>query len=195
MGHRFLINELAIKRYASCAFTHPGLDGLDEILVEEHLKAGEIDAIRLRFPRSGVKLIDDNPLRSHNAQYVLPIYALEGKVGIDDILYDRRGEPAIAALTEKMAVFADDELDSEFPAHYTSIVEVDGRGSTFTRRVTYAKGCPENPLTSTEVEAKFRWLAGSVADKNRVEDIRKAIGDVRTAASAEGLIALLRLKQ
>jgi 2-methylcitrate dehydratase PrpD len=195
LGQRFLINELAIKRYASCAFTHPGLDGLDEIMIEQQLNAREIDAIRLRFPRSGVKLIDNNPLRSHNAQYVLSIYALEGKVGIDDILYDRRSEPAIAALTEKMTVFADDELDSEFPAHYTSIVEVDSGGSTFTRRVTYAKGCPENPLTSAEVDSKFRWLAGSVADEKRVEDIKQAVGSIRAASSAEALIALLRLEQ
>ena len=195
LGERFLINELAIKRYASCAFTHPGLDGLDEIMAEQQLTAGDIEAIRLRFPRSGVKLIDNNHLRSHNAQYVLPIYALEGKVGIDDILYDRRGEPAIAAMTAKVQVFADDELDLEFPDHYTSIVEVDSRGSTYTRRITYAKGCPENPVSAADVESKFRWLAGSIADSTRVDQIMETVYSISTATTVDDLIGLLRCEQ
>jgi 2-methylcitrate dehydratase PrpD len=195
LGERFLIDELAIKRYACCAFLHPGLDGLDEIMAEQDLQAGEIDAIRLRFPRSGVALIDDNPLRSHCGQYILPIYALERKVIIDDILIDRRSEPAIAALSEKVQVLGDDELDSEFPARYTTIIEVDSGGSTFSRRIPYARGCPENPLTVEELEAKFRWLAGGVVDDERVQHIIEAVHDVASSSSVGQLAALLQFEQ
>lgn len=195
LGERFLINELAIKRYASCAFTHPGLDGLDEIMVEHKLTAIDIDAIRLRFPRSGVKLIDNNPLRSHNTQYVFPIYALEQKIHIDDILYDRSEEPEIATLMAKVQVFGDDELDSEFPQRYTSIVEVDSKGSTYNRRVTYAKGCPENPINSDDLKSKFRWLAGSVIDKDQVEAIISAVHNIKTESSVEPLLTLLQFSQ
>jgi 2-methylcitrate dehydratase PrpD len=162
---------------------------------QERLHAADIDAIRLRFPRSGVKLIDNNRLRSHNAQYVLPIYALEQKVGIDDILYDRRGEPAIDALTRKVQVFGDDELDSEFPERYTSIVEIDSKGTTHSKRVTYAKGCPENPLTEAEIVAKFRWLAGSVVSETQVEKLITAVREVKEQSSVESLISLLRFSQ
>jgi 2-methylcitrate dehydratase PrpD len=192
LGERFLIDELAIKRYASCAFTHPGLDALDQILVEEEIEAGDIDAIRLRFPRSGVALIDNNPLRSHNGAYVLAIYALEGKVIIDDILFDRRGEPAVAAMAEKIQVLGDDGLDPEFPDRYTTIVEVDASGATFRRRVPYAKGCPENPLTPQELEAKFRWLAGTVLDDGQVDGIIKAVDALASAPSVAGLMAHLQ---
>jgi 2-methylcitrate dehydratase PrpD len=191
LGERFLISELAIKRYACCAFLHPGLDGLDEILVEQDLQADDIDAIRLRFPRSGVALIDNNPLRSHCGQYILPIYALERKIIIDDILIDRRGEPAIAALGEKVDVLGDDRLDSEFPERYTTIIEVDSGGSTLDRRVPYAKGCPENPLALDELEAKFRWLAGTVVDEQRVEAIVGAVRDIAQAPSLDHLADLL----
>lgn len=192
LGQRFLVDELAIKRYACCAFLHPGLDGFDEILAEQQLGAGDITAIRLRFPRSGVALIDNNRLRSHNGQYILPIYALERKVLIDDILFDRRGEPAIAALTARTQVLADDDLNPEFPERYTTLVEVDARGQTFTRKVTYAKGCPENPLTPTELEAKFRMLASSVVSAERVEGIIQTVRGVASAPLVESLTALLR---
>jgi 2-methylcitrate dehydratase PrpD len=194
LGERFLINELAIKRYACCAFLHPGLDGLDEILVAQGLEAEEIDAIRLRFPRSGVALIDDNPLRSHCGQYILPIYALERKVIIDDILIDRRTEPPIAALSAKTQVLADDGLDPEFPERYTTIIEVDSRGSTFSRRVPYAKGCPENPLTDDEVDAKFRWLAGTVRDDQPVEAFIDSVRSIAATPSVKGLAAQLQFQ-
>jgi 2-methylcitrate dehydratase PrpD len=195
LGERFMIDELAIKRYASCAFTHPGLDGLDDIMVEQSLRAEDIDAIRLRFPRSGVALIDNNHLRSHNAQYVLPIYALERKVNIDDILYDRRGEPQIAALTAKVTVFGDDDLDPEFPERYTSVVEVDSKGKTHSRRVTFAKGCPENPISPKEVDDKFRWLAGTVIDTERTSRLIEAVRHIKSEPSVESLVALLRFAQ
>ncbi len=192
LGQRFLINELAIKRYACCAFLHPGLDGLEEIMAENSLTAGEITAMRLRFPRSGVKLIDNNPVRSHWRQYILPIYALERKVVIDDILTDRRGEPAIAALSSKVQVPADEGLDSEFPARYTSIMEVEARGTTFSKKVVYAKGCPENPLSGEELETKFRALAGSVASSQRVDQIIETVHSIKAAPTTDGLMALLR---
>jgi 2-methylcitrate dehydratase PrpD len=195
LGEHFLINEMAIKRYSCCAFLHPGLDGLDEILAEQGLQADEITAIRLRFPRSGVALINNDQLRSHSAQYILPIYALERKVTIDDILVDRRNEPAIAALSEKVEVLADDDLDSEFPERYTSIIEVESNGSTFRRRIVYAKGCPENPLTPAEVESKFRALAGSVMDDQRVAGVIEAVRNIASAPSIDHLAALLRFPQ
>jgi 2-methylcitrate dehydratase PrpD len=191
LGERFLINELAVKRYACCAFLHPGLDGLAEILDESGLQAEEITALRLRFPRSGTALIDNNRLRSHNAQYILPIYVLEQKIIIDDILLDRRHEPAIAALTKKVTLLPDDGLDAEFPDRYTSIIEVDSNGSTYSRRVPYAKGCPENPLTAAELQAKFRALAGSVVDERRVEEFIAAVRGIAAAPSVDRLIFLL----
>lgn len=192
LGERFLINELAIKRYSCCAFLHPGLDALDQIFTEDDLQPDEITAIRLRFPRSGVALIDNNPLRSHCGQYILPIYALEQKVIIDDILHDRRGEPALADLTAKVQVLGDDELDAEFPERYTTIVEVDTGRGTLSRRVAYAKGCPENPLSGHELEAKFKTLAGTVLDERGVEQVINAVRDITSAGSVDALAAPLR---
>lgn len=192
LGERFSIDELAIKRYACCAFLHPALDGLDGIMAEKALRADEIAAMRLRFPRSGVALIDNNPLRSHCGQYILPIYVLERKVVIDDILFDRRGEPAIAALGAIVQVLGDDDLDADFPGRYTTIIEVDARSSTFSRRIPYAKGCPENPLTGAEVESKFRSLVANAVGDHRVESIVEAVRHMALAPSIAPLIGLLQ---
>src|SRR5207249_1261208 len=146
----------------------------------------------LRFPRGGVELIDNNPLRSHCGQYILPIAILERKIVVDDILHDRRSEPAIAQLGQRCHVIADDELDPEFPARYATIVEVETRdGRRFRERVDNARGTVENPVTPEEIEAKFGWLAGPAIGSERVERVRAQVAALDASASIAPLAATL----
>lgn len=160
LGEDFLITGFAVKLYSCCAFLHPGLDALLDIVRREGLGMAEVEAIDLRFPTNGMKLIDDNELKSHCAQYVLPIAVKERRVTIDDILHDRRADPEIDALSRRVRVVADDELDKTFPERYATIVEVATRdGRVHRGRVDYARGCPENPVGYDEIVAKFNDLA------------------------------------
>ena len=77
--------ELAIKPYASVSFLHPALDALLALVHEHDLRPDDIDRLTLRFPRAGVHCVDGNPLKSHCAQYILPI-AVAARPG-------RRGRP------------------------------------------------------------------------------------------------------
>jgi hypothetical protein len=79
--------------------------------------------------------------------------------------------------------------------HFGCRCAVGRGGNTFTRRVTYAKGCPEHPLAAADVEAKFRWLAGSVVDDGQVEAIMEAVYSIKSAGSVDQLIALLQFEQ
>ncbi len=87
--------ELYFKLYACCAFIHPGLDGLLDILETERVQPEDIDSIALRFPKSGYKIIDNNQLRSHCAQYVLAVASWRGYVDFYDILNDQRSDERI----------------------------------------------------------------------------------------------------
>ena len=121
-----------------------------------------------------MQLIDGNELKSHCAQYILPIALVDRRVTIDDILHDRRADPRIDALARRVRVVADDELDQTFPERYATIVEVTTRdGRRLSEQVDYARGCPENPVTAAEIEAKFVGLATpAVRDSARWGDRR-----------------------
>ena len=71
------------------SFLHPGLDSLLGIAQREKLKIEDVDAITLRFPSSGTHCIDNNPLKSHCAQYILPV-AMRGRPARHDLFNDRR---------------------------------------------------------------------------------------------------------
>ena len=122
LGKQFTIMESAFKLHSCCAFLHPGADALFSLLSKYHLKHTDIDRIHLHFPKHGAATIDNNDLKSHNAQYILPVLAVNREVTIDDILVERRSDPEINRLSKNTDVIHDEELEPLFPLKYTSVV-------------------------------------------------------------------------
>jgi 2-methylcitrate dehydratase PrpD len=194
-GERFHLPEFAYKLYSSCAFTHPGLDALLGLAADEKLAAADIERIVLRFPKNGAHMIDGNPLKSHCAQYILPVGLVFGRVIIDDILFDRARHPEVARLSASMQLVHDPALDENYPEHYTSVVELalkDGR--MLSRRVEFAKGTRENPLTPDEVRAKYFRLTEPVVPRGHAEAIMAEVDRLDRARDLTPLASLLRRK-
>jgi len=184
LGSRFDgIMELAIKPYSCVSFLHPGLDALLGLVREHALAPGDIEEIRLFFPKDGIHCIDDNPLKSHCAQYILPVAVANGGLQVADIFVDRRvSDPVVAALCRKVRVESDPELDRLFPDFYASRIEIATRdGRRLARRNDIARGYPETPMSAAELEAKFRALAGSVCPPARVEALAAALDGLPSA--------------
>jgi 2-methylcitrate dehydratase PrpD len=193
LGEDFLITGFAVKLYSCCAFLHPGLDALLKIVRERDLGPREVGRIDLRFPTNGTKLIDDNELKSHCAQYVLPIAVKERRVTIDDILQDRRTDPEIGALSRHVRVVADDALDQTFPERYATIVEVTTQGGErYAERVDYARGCPQNPVSYEEIAAKFADLAGPALGAERAGRVKAMVAGIERLADVAELAEVLR---
>jgi 2-methylcitrate dehydratase PrpD len=194
-GQRFYLPEFAYKLYSSCAFTHPGLDALLGLASDLELRASDVERIALRFPKNGAHMIDGHPLKSHCAQYILPVGLVFGRVMIDDILFDRQRHPDVARLSSGMTLIHDPALDAGYPEHYTSVVELllrDGR--TVSRRVEFARGTRENPLTADEVRAKYFRLTGPIVPRERAEALMAAVDRLDKTRDLTPLAALLRQK-
>ncbi|HZO31195.1 MAG TPA: MmgE/PrpD family protein [Chloroflexota bacterium] len=189
---RFFLMELAVKLYACCAFLHPALDGILALLKEGAVTAEDVSAITLRFSHSGRSMIDQNELKSHRAQYILPIGLYNRKVVLDDILFEPK-DTRIQALSERTRVVGDDDLERFYPDRYPSIVELTTRnGRTASRRVDWPKGYPQNPASAAELERKFRDLAAATAvDAATADQIVGAVANLEQAARLDDLLALM----
>lgn len=192
LGERFKVMELYFKLYACCAFIHPGLDGLLDILQTEGIRPEEIDRISLRFPKSGYKIIDNNPLRSHCAQYVLALASWRGYVDFYDILNDQRSDERINWLSQRIEVIGDEETDRTYPDLYRSIITLhmkDGTGHT--RDVTHPKGSPENPVEREVLEEKFRTLTKGILEPQRLAKIAETVANLEELPNIGTLTSLL----
>ncbi|BBK35135.1 2-methylcitrate dehydratase [Allostella sp. ATCC 35155] len=190
------IMELAIKPYSSVSFLHPGLDTLLGIARANKLAIEDVDSIVLRFPSSGTHCIDDNPLKSHCAQYILPVALSKEGLRVADLFTDRRlSDPEVARLSGRVTVVKDDELDKGFPNLYDTIVEVKTRaGQTYSEKNGIARGYPEAPLSEAEVRAKFDRLTAAVAGPKRSADLAAAIEGLWSAPGVGTYAALMGAK-
>lgn len=191
LGTAFKVMELTVKQYACCAFIHPGLDGLLDVLETERVPPDQIRRITLRFASGGYHVIDGNALRSHCAQYVLALAAYRRVVDFDDILHDRRDDPAIRALSERVQVVGDAELDRTYPDLYRSIVEIETADGRHTRDVTYPKGSPQAPLSAEALHRKFARLTADVVTPRRRDEIAELVARFEEVADAAELSRLL----
>lgn len=188
------IMELAIKPYSSVSFLHPALDLLLDIARKEKLAIEDVASITLRFPSSGTHCIDNNPLKSHCAQYILPVALSREGLNVLDLFNDRRKtDKEVARLSGHVAVVKDDDLDKGFPNSYETIIEVKAQnGKTFSGRSGIARGYPEAPLSESDVQAKFDKLAGTVAAPDRVANLATCIRGLWNAPSMTAYADFMR---
>ena len=192
MGEHFAVNDLIIKQHACCAFLHPAVDGLFGILAETDLRAEDIEAMTIRFPRTGAPIINNNPLRSHRAQYILPVATVRRQVDFADVIRDQSAEPIIAELIDRVRFVEDEELDPLYPERYTTLLTVTTRdGAAHERRVDFARGTPENPMSDDEIRAKFRRLASGRAGAERAEQIARLVTELEQHDHLDDLFELL----
>jgi len=184
---RWRIKELAIKLHSCCAFNHPGLDGLLELMDEHHLVAQDIDRIDLRCPKYGAHVIDNNELKSHCAQYVFAVAAVKGEVTIDDILQDRLDDQEIDRISKNISVIGDASLGKTYSNIRESIVEVKTKdGRKMSKHIDYAKGSPQKPLSYDELKEKF-------LPESRAEEILAWVETAEKQKNIDGLCDLLKL--
>jgi 2-methylcitrate dehydratase PrpD len=188
------VMELAIKPYPCVSFLHPALDALGTLIERHGIEPGTVQAVQLRFAESGSHCVDANPLKSHCAQYVLPVRLARGRLRFTDLFEDlRRSDAEVARLAGRTRVVRDTgELEALFPDFYAGEVTLtltDGR--SLSERSDIARGYPEAPLGDAEIEAKFTELVGSVAGAERREALRGAARTLHEAETVDVLAALL----
>jgi 2-methylcitrate dehydratase PrpD len=187
------IMELAIKPYSCVSFLHPGLDALLDLATIHDITAEQVEKLTIRFPKSGIHCVEDNPLKSHSAPYILPVTLARRRLEVADIFVDARiDDPEVAALCKKVDVVADEgELEQLFPDFYATEISIrmtDGR--ELSARKDIARGYPETPMMESELDAKFATLVGSVAP-NRIQALSDAIDGLPNAANIDTLASLM----
>ena len=188
------VMELAIKPYPCVSFLHPALDALESLIAEHSLTSKDVVSIDLRFPNAGAHCVDDNPLKGHSAQYILPVRVAMGRLSYLDLFTDRRLEnEEVARLAENSTVTRDfGEFNDKFPDFYIGEVTLklaDGR--TVKRQNDIARGYPETPLSESDLGGKFDAVVSEVANEERRKKLETEARTIFDAPSVTRLASLL----
>ena len=191
------LTGLAIKPYSSVSFLHPALDALEHLLDVHALRPADVASIDLRFANGGAHCIDDNPLKSHSAQYILAVRFVTGRNSFLDLFDDLRlRDPEIDRLSRATTVTRDRaDFDRIFPDVYAGEVTLSLRdGRELRARRDTARGYPGAPLSDEALRGKFQTLVGEVRDDAGVRALEEAAWTLAEAGTVAGLTACLAEK-
>ena len=109
---------------------------------------------------------DTHETADHSMPYCVAVALLDGEVTPESFADRRLADPQVVSLMGKIKVQAADDINALYPEAAPSRVRVRlTSGEEHALEVRYAKGHARNPLTDTELEAKFR---GIFSGQNRV---------------------------
>ena len=162
------VRETALKPYPCCRYMHAAIDGTLEIA--DRIEPDAVESVRVDIPRPGVRLTGEpiaakrRPSNLVDCQFSIPfaiaLTLSTGDAGIRAFLdaQDRLDDPDLRELMDRIDVVSTPRTNRPFPDQWTAHVVVEAERSD-EQFVEYPRGEPENPLSHTAVEEKFRDLS------------------------------------
>lgn len=155
----FEIERIYVKPYASCRHSHSAVEAA--IQLHARVPVEDIASVEVLTYRLGVKGHDHTQIRGVASAKLSTPYAVAAGLlyGRADLAVFEALDGDVLALARKVRVSEDPKLSAECPEKRIAIIKViTFDGMTYTNRVDYARGEPENPLTEADMEAKQRML-------------------------------------
>ena len=201
LGRPLQVMRVSIKPYACCRYNHGLIDCVLGLTREHNLEPGDVERIRLGVLSGGALLVAEpieqkrDPQSVVDAQFSAPYAAatalVYGTGGIDAYTPDKLANTTVRELMSRTECFRDPSLDANYPRQWPAAAEIHLRdGRVLARRIEYASGEPENPVSRAGLIEKFVSLAQeSVSDPLAIaERILTIDGEV----DLRGLSAALR---
>ena len=157
----YAIMKTYTKPYASCRYTHPAVEAA--IHMRGNVSPSDVEEIDIRTYDLAVSGHDHTDIPgSYSAKMSIP-YAtaaglIYGRAGLQEFSEEAVKGKEILELTKKIHVTADDELSRVFPGIQAAVVTITTKDHSYTDRVDFPKGEPENPLDDQEFRDRYDSL-------------------------------------
>lgn len=161
---RYEIERIYRKPYAACRHCHPAIEAALSIKHGNGLKANEIAIIQVETYKLAVGGHDHKEIQGVasaklSTPFSVALALVKDKAGMDDFNLANAKDNVILDLCQKVEVVVNDELTSWSPQKRAAIVHITTtKGEQYTCEVDYPKGEPENPMTRSDVETKYKEL-------------------------------------
>lgn len=166
----YAIMKSYTKPYASCRYTHPPVEAAIHLRNQNGITAPSVKDITVETYNLAVSGHEHTDIKgAYSAKmstpYSVAVALAFGKAGLQEFSEEVLCDPAIQTLTRKVHVKSDDSLSAIFPEKQSAIITITTETGSFSERVDFPKGEPENPLTESEFYERYKALMefGSVS--------------------------------
>jgi 2-methylcitrate dehydratase PrpD len=176
LGEKFTLLDVYFKPYTACRHTHGAAQAVLEILRENRVDPQRVESvdvhtygIALLAVGKGIAEKDSFVTAQFSIPYVVAACLLDRDLGPAQLTERRVADPVVLALSKRVKVHCDDQLNRLYPERTSSRVEIALRGGArLARQVDNPKGDPRDPMTFDDLAAKVRRFAGA-RDPERLE--------------------------
>jgi 2-methylcitrate dehydratase PrpD len=196
--HEIVDPGIGVKRYPSCASTHQSLDATLALMEEHGVVPAAVDAVECGvFYLAPHQLIygraDTGLQGKFSMPYCVSVALLDRTVGLAQFADERVQRADVQAFMPKVRMFVHPEQTTRecLPTRFSEVTITLRDGRRLQKRVVQAKGQPKNPLTVSELEAKFRDAATRVLPAARAEAILAAVQTLEAVPDVSALARLL----
>jgi 2-methylcitrate dehydratase PrpD len=168
LGKEFYFERNSLKYHASCGHTHSAIDAVLQATGGAVFGPEDIVKVTVSVYQGALDLLGPiQPTTPYFAKFNLPFCIASalmfGHANLADFTTENIGDPEIARMMQKIEIQSDPELTTMYPRQWPARAEIVKRsGERLAGRMTYPKGDPENPLSESEVVAKFKSLTGGL---------------------------------
>ena len=199
LGREWETLNVGYKPHASVTSIHTALDGLAEIMRENHLKAADIEKVETGLsPMTHVHCAWEYKAQGvtaaqMNLYYGLAVTALDGMAFTEQYKESRLRDPAIFDFISRITATVDPEIEKMgAPFRHAARVCVTAKGGRVVEKfLHHRRGSPENPLKPEDIEYKFRHVVSACLSQADIDQAVKLVAGLDTMENTSALLALI----
>ena len=179
----FRILHTIFKFYPSQIHTQAPIDLA--IQLHERVQLDEVASIKIQSYRSAVSSAATEPEKwdpktretaDHSIPFLTAVGLRDGAVTPATFAPDRIADTGLRTIINKMRIEENTDFTERYPAEYNCRIEViKNNGQTEVAATSYPKGHGKNPLSDSDVDAKFRRLACPTITEQQCEQALELI--------------------
>ncbi len=182
---------VALKVYPCELAAHPSLDAMLQLVQQYRTTPGQVAAIGVSVTPAVAGLLPySNPQTGRQAKlslnYLMAVSLLYGQPLLAHFADDSVGDPRLRELMARVTVAAT-EAATALIARPSTVTLTLADGRALRHRVEFARGHPELPLTTEELDAKFLYCSRYILPPDHIEG---AIDQFRNLENVQDITAL-----
>lgn len=193
LGKRWELHEIALRPWPAAAAIQGMISALFDLVAQ--IDISRVISVRVGLGQRAFDMHGGYATYSGKFQAMLSAHYAAAVVLHDRDLSLSQFEPARYEAPELVRFAAERvtvELDPALSGAEATILVTLSDGSVGASRCTHTRGAPENPMSASEVEVKFRSYAAPRLSPAQVDAVVHAVARMEDLGSVRDLMAMLR---
>ena len=194
LGERWELRMNGLKPYACGVVAHPLIDAMIALRSRIGPAVGWVERVEARVQPLVLELMDRPDPKiglegKFSFQHSMAVGFVDGAAFPAQYTDARVIDPEVAELRSRITA----RIDGSMPEDAAEVTLTMKDGNSYTETVPHATGAPENPITDSQLEAKFRTLASRALPRKRVERLLAMLWEVDRVPNVVELVRLTRM--